>query len=96
MEVIIKVLPENRSARVKAGEFILDASTDAGVVLNSGCLNSTCGTCAVEILEGGENLSAMTDRERSVLEGKNLEPGKFRLACCTKIMRGEVVIRSNY
>lgn len=96
MEVVIKIVPDNKSARVKSGEFILDASADAGVVLNSGCLSSTCGTCAVEVVSGNENLSPITDKERSVLEERGYEPGKYRLACCTKILKGEVVIKSNY
>jgi len=96
MDVLIKVIPEDKTAQVRAGEFILDASAEAGIVLNSGCLNSVCGTCAVEVVSGNENLSPITDKERAVLEEKGYEPGKYRLACCTKILKGEVVIKSNY
>lgn len=96
MEAVIRILPENKSAKVRPGEFILDASAEAGVILNSGCLSSTCGTCAVEVISGNENLSPITDKERAVLEERGYQPGKYRLACCVKIERGEVVIRSNY
>lgn len=96
MRAKITVLPENKSAEFTAGEFILDASSLAGVTLDSGCLNCSCGTCAVEILSGEENLEPMTDKEREVLLERGRTPGKYRLACCVKILKGEVVIRANY
>ncbi|MGB9603413.1 MAG: 2Fe-2S iron-sulfur cluster-binding protein [Verrucomicrobiia bacterium] len=92
----ITVLPENKSAEFKAGEFILDASDLAGVTLDSGCLNCSCGSCAVEIVSGEENLEPMTDKEKEILVKRGKEPGKFRLACCVRILKGEVIIRSNY
>ncbi len=91
----ITVLPENKQAEIKPGEFILDASYTAGVLLNSGCLNCSCGTCAVEVVSGIENLEPLTDNEKAVLEKKDKNPQKYRLACCVKILKGEVVIKSN-
>ncbi|MGC8742785.1 MAG: 2Fe-2S iron-sulfur cluster-binding protein [Verrucomicrobiia bacterium] len=89
-------MPENKSAEFEAGEFILDASDLAGVTLDSGCMNCSCGSCAVEILSGEENLSDLSEKEREILFKRGKQPGKFRLACCVKILKGEVVVRSNY
>lgn len=92
----IKVLPENKTAQFESGEFILDAAYLAGAMLNSGCLNCSCGTCAVEIIKGYENLSPLTDKESAILIEKGKDPAKYRLACCVKILGGEVVINTNY
>ncbi len=95
MSAKITVLPENRQAEIKPGECILDASYTAGVMLDAGCLNCSCGTCAVEVVSGGENLEPLTNNEKAVLEKRGKNPQQYRLACCVKILKGEVVIRSN-
>ncbi len=95
MRAKITVLPENKQAEIDAGEYILNASDIAGVILNSGCLKCSCGTCAVEIVSGGENLEPLTNKEKAVLEKKGKNPQQYRLSCCVKILKGEIVIKSN-
>ncbi|CCH67330.1 Ferredoxin [Richelia intracellularis HH01] len=52
-----------------------------GKMMNcSGC--GQCGTCAVEILDGIENLSSPTEAENRLLRKK---PANFRLACQTLV-----------
>jgi ferredoxin len=49
--------------------------------------NGLCGTCVMEIVEGAENLSPPTLRERVKMKGK---PATYRLSCQCQVM-GDVV-----
>ncbi len=53
------------------------------------CEEGICGTCIVEVKEGNENLSPMTQEEIDFLG----EQEKERLACQCKIMKGCVKIK---
>jgi ferredoxin len=92
----ITVLPANVSAEVSAGETILEAGEKAGVEMEAGCFNCSCGTCVVEIVSGMENLEEPTPEELDVLDAWNKDSDKFRLTCCVKIKKGEVVIRAGH
>lgn len=62
---------------------------DATVPLRFGCCEGNCGTCAIKILEGAENLSPKTKQERETLSRLRLD--SHRLACqCA--LKGNVVI----
>ena len=89
----VTLLPRGQSAEVPAGTLLLDAGEAAGVEMEAGCFNCSCGTCAVEIASGMENLDPPTDEELNVLDQWNKDPEKYRLTCCVKIQKGEVVIR---
>ena len=89
----VTLLPGGQSAEVPAGTLLLDAGEAAGVEMEAGCFNCSCGTCAVEIASGMENLDPPTDEELNVLDQWNKDPEKYRLTCCVKIQKGEVVIR---
>ena len=41
-----------------------------------------CGTCAVKVLSGGENMSPKSKNEQNTLKGK---PDDFRLSCCARV-----------
>ena len=45
--------------------------------------NGLCGTCVMEIVEGVENLSPRTLRERFKLNGK---PASYRLSCQCQVL----------
>lgn len=89
----ITVMPQNVSAEVAAGELLLDAGEKAGVEMEAGCFNCSCGTCVAEIISGMENLDPPTPEELDVLDQWNRDPDKYRLTCCVKIQRGEVVLK---
>jgi ferredoxin len=89
----VTLLPGGQSAEVPADTLLLDAGEAAGVEMEAGCFNCSCGTCAVEIASGMENLDPPTDEELNVLDQWNKDPEKYRLTCCVKIQKGEVVIR---
>lgn len=88
----ITVLPDEAVAEVPSGIALLDAGEKAGAEMEAGCFHCNCGTCAVEVLEGMENLPPPSAEELDVLDEWNRDPDHFRLACCTK-MKGDVTIR---
>lgn len=92
----ITILPANVSAEVSDGENLIEAGELAGVEMEAGCFNCSCGTCAVEVVSGMENISGATDEELDVLDQWNKDPEKFRLTCCNRILKGEVVLRAGH
>jgi 2Fe-2S ferredoxin len=89
----VTVLPAHRSAEVDPGELLLEAGEKAGVEMEAGCFNCSCGACVVEIVQGMENLAEPTLEEIDVLDQWNRDPEKYRLSCCVRIQGGDVVIR---
>jgi ferredoxin len=55
-----------------------------------GCTQGKCGVCAIQIVEGQDNLSPPTREERHFLDQKARESGK-RLACQCAI-KGDIVL----
>ena len=90
----VTVLPANVSAEVDPGELLLDAGEKAGVEMEAGCFNCSCGTCVVEVVRGMESLEEPTPEELDVLDQWNRDPEKFRLACCVRVKAGNVTIRA--
>ena len=88
----ITILPSNASADVDPGTLLLAAGEEAGVEMEAGCFNCSCGTCVVEVVSGMEHLDPPTPEELDVLDQWNRDPEKFRLTCCVK-MNGDVTIR---
>jgi ferredoxin len=92
----VTVVPENVSAEVPPGTLLMDGGEQAGVIMNAGCFGCACGSCMVEVIRGMENLDPVTLEEASVLYQRHKDASKYRLACCVRIQRGEVVIRGAY
>ena len=92
----VTVLPANVSAEVPPGETLLEAGEKAGVEMEAGCFNCSCGTCVVEVVSGMENLEPPSPEELDVLDAWNKDPEKYRLTCVVKILRGEVVIKAGH
>ena len=92
----VTVLPANVSADVEPGELLLDAGEKAGVEMEAGCFNCSCGTCVVEVVSGMENLSEPTPEELDVLDAWNKDPETHRLTCCVKVTKGDVVIKAGH
>lgn len=92
----ITLLPQNATADVPDGSLLLDAGEAAGVDMEAGCFNCSCGTCVAEIIHGAENLSPPTPEELDVLDQWNKDPEKFRLTCCVHLQRGAVTLRQSH
>ena len=92
----VTVLLANLSAEVEPGELLLEAGEKAGVEMEAGCFNCSCGTCVVEVVNGMENLAQPTDEELDVLDAWNKDPEKYRLTCVVKVKDGDVTIRAGH
>lgn len=89
----VTILPAGKSAEVAAGTLLLDAGEEAGIEMEAGCFNCSCGTCVIEIVSGMENIEPPTDDELNVLDQWNKDPEQYRLTCCVRILKGEVVMK---
>ncbi|RKN84819.1 ferredoxin [Paenibacillus ginsengarvi] len=77
-------MPDNKSAQVKRGTSVLDASRRARVAIRTRCGgNASCLMCKVVAADGGAGLSAPGDNERHKLGG--LLADGYRLACQAKV-----------
>lgn len=68
------------------GDQIRDACEELGVLFS--CRSGWCGTCMIDIVEGEENLSELTEEEAAMDRDR-----KHRLACQAKINKGTVMIK---
>lgn len=75
-----------QSVEVPDNTPVIDAAEELGVPF--GCRAGVCGTCKVEVTEGGDNLEPRTENE----EALGLE-GKERCMCQATIKSGEVTIQ---
>ena len=83
------IAADGANLRLKALENGIDLYTLAGKMMNCGGYGQ-CGTCIVEIVEGAENLSPLTDVEKRKLKKK---PDSYRLACQT-LVQGSVLVKT--
>ena len=67
---------------MQEGEALHEVCEEAGVPF--ACTEGVCGTCVIEVVEGGENLSPCTQEEKDFLGDQERE----RLACQCKIQGG--------
>jgi ferredoxin len=58
------------------------------------CREADCGICIFKVIEGEENLSEKTFREKDFLQAMHADP-RERLACQTRIM-GDVTIELEF
>ncbi|MCL1039608.1 (2Fe-2S)-binding protein [Shewanella submarina] len=61
-------------------------------VLPFGCCSAACGTCAMEVLNGMENLNPKSEEENDVLDNIDENGHKRRLACQC-ILTGDITIQ---
>ena len=78
-----ELIYENEKKIVEDGKSIKEACQEFGVPF--GCNEGLCGTCAIDILEGAENLNELNEKEKAF----GFDRSK-RLCCQAKIMKGSV------
>ncbi len=61
--------------------------------IGTGCSDSTCATCRVEVLEGEDNLNAQQAAERATLKA-NGHSEDLRLGCQTRLQEGTARVRA--
>ena len=83
------IAADGANLREKALQNRIDLYTFKGKLMNCGGYGQ-CGTCIVEIEEGMENLSPLTEVEKRKLRKK---PDNYRLACQT-LVNGPVSVKT--
>lgn len=90
-ESVVSFTPGDIDAETEAGRTVLEVADGIEVRIEALCGgNGVCGTCAVQIESGSENLSPVTEEERTVLSGDQLEDG-YRLGC-RAVVEGDVSV----
>jgi ferredoxin len=77
-------LNTNEVREIAENESIGPACEEAGVPL--ACSEGFCGTCIIEVVEGGENLTPPTEAEVDFLGAEGVK--KERMACQCHIKNG--------
>ncbi|MFW6004301.1 MAG: ASKHA domain-containing protein [Halodesulfurarchaeum sp.] len=84
--------PWGIEATSRTEETLLELAEREGVEIQALCGgDGVCGTCRVQVEAGGENLSSVTEAERSILGEDALEAG-VRLGCEARILEGSVEV----
>ncbi len=82
----IEFIPGPKEIDVDANTKILVAGKKAGVTIRFGCAACRCGTCAVKVTRGSEQLTPMKPEEEKLLKKLKLTTdGSVRLACQARI-----------
>jgi len=80
---------EEKDAQMDAP--LKDLTRDWGWPIAYGCEDGLCGTCIVKIVEGSENVTEITDKEKQTLEVMGMNDGEHRLACQCNV-KGDIEI----
>ncbi len=102
--LLISKLPNenDQNFEVEEGKIIFDELERQGRSLPHGCLAGSCGSCRIEIVEGAENLSALSVVEQDTVDAikKNYHDTNrselvvnknIRLSCRAKVL-GDIKI----
>lgn len=81
-KLIIEDSDDIKEFDIEDGSSIIPACEEAGIPF--ACTEGVCGTCVIEIIDGGENLSEYTQEEEDFLGDQQKE----RLACQCKLKDG--------
>lgn len=91
----VNFVPSGKSVEVKPGCSLFDAALQAGLPVASSCsAEFVCGKCNMAVLDGAENLSTQTEKERSLLRREG-RPEADRVSCCTAIW-GDCTVTTTY
>lgn len=87
----VTFLPSGTKVSVPSGKTLLEAATKAGVEVTHECGGKgVCGSCAVLVEEGAENLTEETDGEKDMLSSLGMDVPN-RLACRAQV-KGPVTV----
>jgi ferredoxin len=81
-----RLISDSGTKEVQDGSDIVNQAETLGVPF--GCYEGHCGACLITIIEGNENLSELTEKEKAYGLEKNQ-----RLACQCRIKHGDVKIK---
>ena len=81
--------PDNVTHKIEDGSPLIEICDEIDVSLSFGCTEGTCGVCELTVIDGGNNLSKITDEEKEYLLPEDLQAG-MRLGCQLKVRKGNV------
>jgi ferredoxin len=81
-----EVIRDDKKEHTDNNNVITEACRKLGV--SFGCQSGACGTCMIEVLEGADNLTPLTEAEQAMGLAKN-----ERLACQCTLKQGIIKIR---
>ena len=87
-------LPDGNSyqAQAKEGDSLVLTSGRGSDPIASGCADSTCGTCRVDVLEGDGQLTPESEAEAKTKSENNI-PREQRLGCQAGVLGEGVKVR---
>ena len=77
----------------KDGGQLVDLCDDNATPVPFSCRSASCGTCRVDVLEGGDQLMPPEDEELDILDVFGDNPKSRRLACQAKMRPGLGLLR---
>ena len=82
----VQLASSGRVIRVPAGQSVLDALADAGVVVPSSCEQGVCGTCLTRVIDGVPD-----HRDQYLLPEEQAANDQF-LPCCSRANSARLVL----
>lgn len=98
MRTRVEIINDFLAINVEPGKTIQDIVEASGSALPFGCRDGECGTCVVEIEQGMDYLSPVTDKEVKVMKEVmgGLSTDKSRCSCQMKVNKPNGLIRIKY
>jgi Na+-transporting NADH:ubiquinone oxidoreductase subunit F len=82
---------DDRTVDAAKDDWLYDVCFDAKASIPFSCKAGACGTCATQVLSGGDTIGPVTQRELRTLAAAGLEPAHYRLPCLHSVGDGDVV-----
>lgn len=80
-----------KTVELASGASLIDIEDIANNEIPFGCRSAACGTCAIDVISGMNNLSPKNEDEQDLLDTLNINKDSRRLACqCT--IYGDVTV----
>ena len=79
--VKVNFLDNHLTVEVPQGTSLTDICDEHSTGVLLGCRDAACGTCLIEVLEGVEDLSPITEEEEILLSALAEDVPNARLAC---------------
>lgn len=83
---------KTRTVEAPDGGALVDICDDTTAPVPFSCRSATCGTCRIEILQGGDLIEPREEAEADLHDILG-DPESVRLACQAKLKKGPGVIR---
>jgi ferredoxin len=95
MPLVVFESPDGASVEVDApeGARLVDLCDERGASVPFSCRSASCGTCRIDVLEGGDLLEPPRDEELDILDIFGDVPSRRRLCCQARVAAGPGRVR---